>query len=114
MERCMKAQETQLLPFLNGKKQFIIPIYQRNYSWTREQCEQLWSDIVRVATDESIPAHFLGSVVYIQRGIFQIANIPQLLLIDGQQRLTTLILLLVALARAAEENSAATSVSSEE
>jgi uncharacterized protein with ParB-like and HNH nuclease domain len=97
----MKAQEHQLLPFLNGKKQFIIPIYQRTYSWQREQCEQLWNDIIRVGTDQTMPGHFLGSVVYIQRGLFQIANIPQLLLIDGQQRLTTLMLLLIALADAA-------------
>ncbi len=39
----MKAAESQFLPFLNGKKQFVIPLYQRTYSWTREQCEQLWT-----------------------------------------------------------------------
>src|SRR5450755_2927346 len=110
----MKAVENQLLPFLNGKKQFIIPIYQRTYSWTREQCEQLWNDIVRAATSDKVPAHFLGSMVYIQRGLFHIANIPQLLLIDGQQRLTTLTLLLVALARAAQETATSTAVSHED
>lgn len=107
----MKAQENQFLPFLEGKKQFIIPIYQRTYSWTYEQCEQLWNDIVRVATDDSVPAHFIGSIVYIQRGLFQVANIPQLLIIDGQQRLTTLTLLLTALAQAAKASTTSLTVS---
>lgn len=97
----MKAQENQLLPLLNGKKQFIIPIYQRTYNWTQEQCEQLWHDIVRAATDPHISAHFLGSVVYIQYDPIMIA-MPQFLLIDGQQRLTTLTLLLIALAQVAQ------------
>jgi uncharacterized protein with ParB-like and HNH nuclease domain/predicted transport protein len=100
----MKAQEHQFLPFLNGKKQFIIPIYQRTYSWRREQCAQLWQDIVRVGTDQSMPGHFLGSIVFIQQGVILFGNVPQFLLIDGQQRLTTLILLLAALAEAAQDD----------
>ena len=94
----MKAQEHQFLPFLNGKKQFIIPIYQRTYSWQREQCEQFWNDIVRAGTDQDMPGHFIGSIVYIQHGVILFGNVPQFLLIDGQQRLTTLLLLLTALA----------------
>src|SRR5947209_13928014 len=105
----MKAVENQFLPFLEGKKQFIIPIYQRTYSWTREQCEQLWNDIVRVATDPHINAHFIGSIVFIQRGLFMVANIPQLLVIDGQQRLSTLSLLLIALAKAVQTSPSPTS-----
>ncbi len=99
----MKAQEHQFLPFLNGKKQFIIPIYQRTYSWKSEQCAQLWQDIVQVGTDHGIPGHFLGSIVFIQQGVILFGNVPQFLLIDGQQRLTTLILLLAALAETAQE-----------
>ena len=99
----MKATQLQLLPFLEGKKQFIIPIYQRTYSWTREQCTQLWNDVVNAATNQAIKGHFIGSIVYIHDGIFRVAAIPQLLVIDGQQRLTTLSLLLLALTRAAEE-----------
>jgi len=110
----MKAAENQLLPFLEGKKQFIIPIYQRTYSWTREQCAQLWSDIVHAATDKEVDGHFVGSIVYIQRGLFQVATVPQLLVIDGQQRLTTLSLLLVALAQAAEKSSTPLNISAEE
>jgi len=99
----MKATQLQLLPFLEGKKQFIIPIYQRTYSWTREQCTQLWNDVVNAATNQAIKGHFIGSIVYIHDGIFRVAAIPQLLVIDGQQRLTTLSLLLLALTRAAQE-----------
>jgi uncharacterized protein with ParB-like and HNH nuclease domain/predicted transport protein len=98
----MKAVEAKLLDFLSGVKQFIVPIYQRTYSWRITQCEQLWKDIERVALDQSASAHFVGSVVYIQKGIYQSVSVPQLLVIDGQQRLTTITLLLTALARALE------------
>jgi len=86
----MKANETNLLNFLQGTKQFTIPIYQRTYSWTRRECQQLWNDIIRIAQDQSTSAHFVGSVVYIEKGIYQVSSVPQLLVIDGQQRLTTL------------------------
>lgn len=100
----MKASETNFLKFLQGTKQFIIPIYQRKYSWTIQQCRQLWNDIVRAAEDEEVQGHFVGSIVYIEKGLYQISAVPQLLVIDGQQRLTTLSLLLMALARAIEES----------
>lgn len=99
----MKAVETNFLKFLQGTRQFVIPIYQRTYSWTRQQCEQLWKDIVR-ASDDEVSGHFVGSVVYVERGLYQVTAVPQLLVIDGQQRLTTLTLLLVALGRALESS----------
>jgi uncharacterized protein with ParB-like and HNH nuclease domain/predicted transport protein len=101
----MKATETKFLDFLKGPKQFIIPIYQRTYSWTLKQCEQLWRDIVRAAMDETVSGHFVGSIVYIQKGLYRIAAIPQLLVIDGQQRLTTVSLLLSALGQALQQES---------
>lgn len=94
----MKAGEANLLKFLQGSKQFVIPIYQRKYSWALEQCEQLWHDIVRVAQEDSIQSHFVGSIVYIESGLTTISSpVPQYLVIDGQQRLTTITLLLSAL-----------------
>jgi len=57
------------LDFLDGRRQFIIPIYQRTYSWTLDECDELWNDIVRTATDASIITHFVGSIVYIHHGI---------------------------------------------
>ena len=93
----MEAKQTNLLNFMRGPKQYIIPIYQRTYSWTFTQCQQLWDDIVRATKDEHIPAHFIGSIVYINEGIYQVSAVPRLLIIDGQQRLTTISLLLAAL-----------------
>ena len=96
----MKATQANLLSLLNGPRQFVVPIYQRTYSWTDKQCRQLWTDIVRIAVNDKEPAHFVGSIVYIEKGIYQVTAVPQLLVIDGQQRLTTISLLLAALARA--------------
>ena len=109
----MKATETKFLDFLNGKKQLIIPIYQRTYSWTDIQCKQLWKDIIG-ATDENVKGHFIGSIVYIEKGLFQITSIPQLLVIDGQQRLTTLTLLLAALGKAIKQSPNQIDVTQEE
>ncbi len=100
----MKASETNFLKFLQGTKQFIIPIYQRKYSWTIQQCRQLWNDVVRAATEDQIKGHFVGSIVYIEKGLYQISSVPQLLVIDGQQRMTTLTLFLLALGKAIEES----------
>src|SRR5215218_3837801 len=95
----MKATEASLLQFLKKSPQFVIPIYQRTYSWTDRECLQLWSDILRAGRDESISAHFVGSVVYVEKGLYQVSSQSPLLVIDGQQRLTTVTLLVEALAR---------------
>ena len=95
----MKAKETKLLKFLQNSSQFIIPIYQRTYSWTEQQCQQLWSDIIRAGSNDNIGGHFIGSVVYIEEGLYQVSSQSPLLVIDGQQRLTTVMLLLEALSR---------------
>jgi hypothetical protein len=87
----MKAVESNFLKFIQGPKQFVIPIYQRTYSWTvKPQCEELWNDIVYSATHDKVQGHFIGSIVYIQGGIYQSSAISELLVIDGQQRLATL------------------------
>ena len=95
----MKATEAKLLDFLKKSPQFIIPIYQRTYSWTKSECEQLWSDILKTGKAEDIPAHFIGSIVYIEKGLYQVSSQSPLLVIDGQQRLTTVSLIIEALAR---------------
>lgn len=105
MQACsktMKATETNCLKFLKKPQQFVIPIYQRTYSWTLKQCQQLWHDITRAAMDDTVSGHFIGSVVYIERGLYHVSCVPQLLIIDGQQRLTTLSILLAALGKAIE------------
>ena len=95
----MKATEAKLLSFLQKSPQFIIPIYQRTYSWTDKQCRQLWDDILRAGSSATIAVHFIGSIVYVEQGLSQVTHQAPLLVIDGQQRLTTLSLLLEALAR---------------
>ncbi|MEO0415400.1 MAG: DUF262 and DUF1524 domain-containing protein [Verrucomicrobiota bacterium] len=94
----MKASEASFLKFLNDSPQFIIPIYQRNYSWTDSECGQLWDDIVRCGENDNIAVHFVGSIVYIEEGLSQISHRSPLMVIDGQQRLTTVTLLLAAIA----------------
>lgn len=96
----MKATEARLLDFLKKAPQFVIPIYQRTYSWTERECRQLWDDIIRTGSDDSLSAHFIGSVVYIEKGLYQVVTQSPLLVIDGQQRLTTVTLLISALAKA--------------
>lgn len=95
----MKAVEANLLAFLKKSPQFIIPIYQRAYSWTEKECRQLWGDVIRSGADDSIKVHFIGSIVYIQQGLTSaVSHQSPLLVIDGQQRLTTVTLLIAALA----------------
>ena len=83
----MKATEAKLLEFLKKSPQFVIPIYQRTYSWTERECLQLWNDILRTGNNEKISAHFVGSIVYVEKGLYQVSSQSPLLVIDGQQRL---------------------------
>ena len=96
----MKATEAKLLDFLKKSPQFVIPIYQRTYSWTEKECRQLWDDIVRCGSNDKIAVHFVGSIVYIESGLSQVTHQAPLLVIDGQQRLSTVTLILAALAEA--------------
>jgi uncharacterized protein with ParB-like and HNH nuclease domain/predicted transport protein len=95
----MKATEAKLLEFLKKSPQFLIPIYQRTYSWDEKECNQLWEDVIRTGRNEKISAHFVGSIVYVEKGLYQVSSQSPLLVIDGQQRLTTVTLLIEALAR---------------
>lgn len=96
----MKATEAKLLDFLKKSTQFVIPIYQRTYSWTEKECRQLWDDIVRCGSSDKIAVHFVGSIVYVESGLSQVTHQVPLLVIDGQQRLTSISLLLAALSEA--------------
>ncbi|MCK0501817.1 DUF262 and DUF1524 domain-containing protein [Helicobacter pylori] len=93
----MDAEATTLLKFIkdNQKNQLVIPIYQRLYSWEKEQCKQLWDDIIKIGGNDKMGGHFIGSILYVLDRITHSNN--ALLIIDGQQRLTTITLLLTAL-----------------
>ncbi|WP_033595627.1 DUF262 and DUF1524 domain-containing protein [Helicobacter pylori] len=92
----MDAKATTLLGFFeeNQNNQFVIPIYQRVYSWKKEQCEQLWDDIIKIGGNDKMNRHFIGSILYVRNGN---THSSPLLIIDGQQRLTTITLLFIAL-----------------
>ncbi|EJB39437.1 hypothetical protein HPNQ4110_0694 [Helicobacter pylori NQ4110] len=92
----MKAREATLLGFFeeNQNNQFVIPIYQRLYNWKKEQCEQLWDDIIKIGGNDKMNGHFIGSILYAR---VDGTHSSPLLIIDGQQRLTTITLLFIAL-----------------
>ncbi|MDR1193094.1 MAG: DUF262 domain-containing protein [Peptococcaceae bacterium] len=91
----MKATDVTVQDFIGGlKKAFIIPPYQRNYAWGEDQCREFYDDIMRCV--ETGGNHYIGNVVYYlgenSGGAFQ-----EMILVDGQQRITTILLLLCAL-----------------
>ena len=100
----MEATQAELFSLLDGKRQFTIPIYQRTYSWKIKQCQQLFDDIFRVGNDPAELSHFIGSIVYFMPGSSPDTSVRELLVIDGQQRLTTVSLLLLALTHFLKEH----------
>lgn len=94
----MKAVDTNLLDLLKKSERFVVPIYQRVYSWGKDECAQLWKDMMRAGSRDSLANHFTGSIVYIERDQGSNTAKEPDLLIDGQQRVTTVTLVLAALA----------------
>ena len=92
----MKASEVSLLKILDGTKQFLIPTYQRTYSRTEKQCQQLRNDILTVAKNPNIKSHFVWGIVRITEQ--DVWGVSILSIIDWQQRITTVSLLIIALA----------------
>src|SRR5690606_22273517 len=100
----MKANELQITNFIQAPNvQFVIPVYQRNYDWTNTQCRELLKDIISVET-ENRGTHFIGSIVFIHEGTYSTNEVKELVIIDGQQRLTTINILYVALYRFAKDD----------
>ena len=92
-ETTMKAINRQFTEIINGNRQFLIPVFQRDYSWTAEQCLDMWNAILGTSNSSEDGGHFMGSIVYIATDSIG-ASFQSWLVIDGQQRLTTLTLLL--------------------
>lgn len=87
----MKGYAKPLHEFIEGHKiQFVIPVYQRNYDWLIDNCDQLFSDLVKLSRSNRC-SHFFGSIVTSSAD-----SSYNRLVIDGQQRLTTISLLLLA------------------
>lgn len=91
----MDATKGNIYAVLNGNKQFLLPVYQRYYSWDKKQCRQLWNDIVDMQK-KGKSSHFVGSIVNIAEQAMP-TGVQKYMIIDGQQRITTLTLLLIAL-----------------
>jgi uncharacterized protein with ParB-like and HNH nuclease domain len=99
----MKANELQINNFLQAPNvQFVIPVYQRNYDWKNAECKELLNDIISVETEDR-GTHFIGSIVFVHEGTYSTSEVKELVIIDGQQRLTTINILYVALYRFAKE-----------
>ena len=99
----MKANQLQISNFLQTPNvQFVIPVYQRNYDWTTAECKELLHDIISVET-ENRGTHFIGSIVFVYEGTYSTNEVRELVIIDGQQRLTTINILFVALYRFAND-----------
>ena len=98
----MDATKGNIYTILNGNKQFLIPVYQRYYSWETEQCSRLWKDIVEMQKKDKA-GHFVGAIVNIAEQAMP-TGVQKYMIIDGQQRLTTLSLLLIALRDYAEKH----------
>lgn len=100
----MDAKINPLTKFLNNTQQLQIPIYQRRYSWNFKECKMLFDDILRIGKDSNKENnHFIGSIVYIEDHTFR-GEVDELLIIDGQQRLTTITLILIAISEYLKEN----------
>ena len=106
----MDATKGNIYAILNGNKQFLIPVYQRYYSWEIEQCSRLWNDIVEMQKKDKA-GHFVGSIVNIAEQAMP-TGVQKYMIIDGQQRLTTLSLLLIALRDYGESHPEDTTINS--
>jgi hypothetical protein len=92
----MKAGQLTLQGTLTAQQQYVIPIFQRYYSWGRSEWDQLWSDICELR-DKPGKRHFMGTLVFVPDKSPVTYSYPTFQVIDGQQRMITLSLLLAAL-----------------
>ena len=104
----MDARKGNIYEILNGNRQFLIPVYQRFYSWDIDQCKRLWNDIVEMQR-KGKSGHFVGSIVNIAEQAMP-TGVQKYMIIDGQQRMTTLTLLLLALRDYAIKNPSDTTI----
>ena len=92
----MQASETKLRQLIEGTKQYVVPLFQRPYSWSEKQWKTLWTDVFEQSRHEDGRPHFFGSIVTTPA-----KSVPQgvgkYLLIDGQQRITTIQVFLAAI-----------------
>lgn len=93
----MDASKSNLLNFLSTGNELSIPIYQRKYSWSIRECNQLFKDILNAGSDDNQQSYFIGSVVFMVEDGYIAGPVKHITLIDGQQRITTITLILAAM-----------------
>jgi uncharacterized protein with ParB-like and HNH nuclease domain len=98
----MKASETKFQPIIEGTKQYVVPLFQRAYSWDKKEWDVLWDDLVYLCENEEPKSHFIGSIVTMPT-VSVPEGVAKYLLIDGQQRITTIFVLLMLLRDKAKE-----------
>ena len=99
----MQAKETRLDNIIEGTKQYVVPLFQRSYSWTKKEWDILWNDICDLYEMENPRVHFFGSIVNMPATSVP-EGVAKFLLIDGQQRITTVFIVLSILKDLALEN----------
>lgn len=99
----MQASETKLQPIIEGTKQYVVPLFQRSYSWEKKEWDVLWNDLVELCEMDNPRTHFLGSMVTMPTTSVP-EGVTKYLLIDGQQRLTTIFIILALLRDQAQQS----------
>lgn len=100
----MQVKDEPVLEFIGGAKRYIsIPVYQRNYDWKEKQCQRLFMDVEKIA-NKGIANHFIGTIVCSKSIDICDGGYSNIVLIDGQQRITSIALLLKALASKMDNN----------
>lgn len=92
----MTAKETKLQDIIEGTKQYVVPLFQRTYSWDKKEWDTLWNDMMELSEMENPRTHFIGSIVNMPTNSVP-EGVNKFLLIDGQQRLTTIFVILALL-----------------
>lgn len=91
----MHANQTDVQKILGGVQQYVVPLFQRPYSWETRQWTKLWADLAELCEEPKPRNHFIGSIVTMpERSVPE--GVSKFVLIDGQQRLTTMLVLLAA------------------
>jgi uncharacterized protein with ParB-like and HNH nuclease domain len=99
----MQAKETKLQDIIEGTKQYILPLFQRSYSWDKKEWDILWDDLCELAELENPRSHFIGSIVNMPTTSVP-EGVSKYMLIDGQQRITTVFIILALLRDLANHN----------
>jgi uncharacterized protein with ParB-like and HNH nuclease domain len=96
----MEASVIRLVELLGDARQYLVPLFQRPYSWERQEWQTLWNDITDLCETQSPRPHFFGAMVLIPaRSVPE--GVTKYSLIDGQQRYTTVSILFAALRQVA-------------